>query len=147
MAKYYFDDLAVGRVFPLPAHTFTREEIIAFAHEYDPQPFHLGDAGTGLTDGLIASGWHVAAVFMRALCEGLLLEASSLGSPGIDTLRWRKPVRPGDTLSGSSTVLAARLSKSRPDRGIAHFRHELVNQSGEAVLTLDNPILFGVRPA
>jgi acyl dehydratase len=147
MPRYYFEDLTVGRVFPLPAHAVTREEIIAFAREYDPQPFHLGDGGAGLADGLIASGWHTCAIFMRALCDGLLLDASSLGSPGIDALRWHRPVRPGDTLSGSSTVLSARLSRSRPDRGIVHFRHEMFNQAGEPVLSLDNPILFGVRPA
>jgi acyl dehydratase len=147
MPRYHFDDLTVGRIFPLPPHKVTREAIVAFAREFDPQPFHLADAGSGLTDGLTASGWHVCAIFMRALCDGLLLDAASLGSPGIDTLRWLRPVRAGDTLSGRSTVLAARLSKSRPDRGIVHFRHEIANQAGELVLTMENPILFGVRPA
>ena len=146
MPRYHFDDLTVGRVFPLPGHTVTREEIIAFAREFDPQPFHLGDGGSGLTDGLTASGWHICAIFMRALCDGLLLDASSLGSPGIDTLRWLGPVRSGDTLSGSATVVAARLSKSRPDRGIVHFHHELANQRGDRILSMENPILFGARP-
>jgi acyl dehydratase len=147
MPKYYLEDFTPGRAFPLPPHMVTREEIIDFAREFDPQAFHLADAGTGLADGLIASGWHVCGIFMRALCDGLLLDAACLGSPGIDTLRWLKPVRPGDTLAATATVVEARLSKSRPDRGIVRFRHEMRNQAGEPVLALDNPILFLARPA
>lgn len=147
MPKRTFDDLAVGQTFLLPSHTVTRDEIIAFAREYDPQPFHLDDHApeSALVGGLIASGWHVCAVFMRMLCDGLLLDAVCLGSPGIDTLKWQRPVRPGDTLTGKSTVLEARISKSRPDRGIVRFRHEVTNQTGDTVMWMDNPILFGVR--
>jgi acyl dehydratase len=147
MPRYYLDDFTPGRSFPLPPHTVTREEIVDFAREFDPQPFHLGEAGNGLTEGLTASGWHVCGLFMRALCDGILLDAACLGSPGIDTLRWLRPVRPGDTLAATSTVIEARASKSRPDRGIVRFRHEVANQAGERVLTMENPILFLVRPA
>ncbi len=146
MPKRTFDDLVVGQSFALPPHTFTREEIIAFAREYDPQPFHLADDApeSKLIGGLIASGWHICAVFMRMLCDGLLLDAACLGSPGIDTLKWQRPVRPGDTLTGKSTVLEARVSKSRPDRGITRFRHEVTNQAGDIVMWMENPILFAV---
>ena len=147
MPRFYFDDLTLGRAFPLPPHAVTREEIIAFAREFDPQPFHLGDGGNGLSDGLTASGWHTCAIFMRALCDGLLLDSACLGSPGIDFLRWLRPVRPGDTLAASATVIETRLSKSRPDRGIVRFRHDVVNQGSEPVLVMENPILFLARPA
>jgi acyl dehydratase len=145
--RFHLEDFTLGRAFPLPPHTVTREEIIAFAREFDPQPFHLGDGGNGLSDGLTASGWHTCAIFMRALCDGLLLDSACLGSPGIDYLRWLKPVRPGDTLTAIATVIEARASKSRPDRGIVRFRHDVANQGGEAVLTMENPILFLARPA
>jgi acyl dehydratase len=82
---------------------------------------------------------------MRMLCDGFMLETSSMGSPGIETLKWQKPVRPGDTLTGSSIVLDTRVSKSRPEMGIVRFRHELNNQSGETVMWMENPILFGRR--
>lgn len=146
MPKYHLEDFTPGRVFPLPAQAVTREAILAFAREFDPQPFHLADAGSGLTDGLTASGWHVCGIFMRALCDGLLLHAACLGSPGIDRLRWLRPVRAGDTLSATSTVLDARLSRSRPDRGIVRFRHSVADQAGEPVLTMENPIMFLARP-
>jgi acyl dehydratase len=148
MPKRYFEDLTAGAVFDLPPVTITRETIVAFAREFDPQPFHIeeGNPSAGLTDGsLIASGWHVCAVFMRMLCDGLLLDSSCLGSPGIENLKWQRTVRPGDTLSGRSTVIGARASETRRERGIVRFRHEVFNQAGEPVMTLDNPIFFGRR--
>src|SRR5438105_1331408 len=110
----FFEDFAVGDTFPLPAREITRGNVIAFGEEFDPQAFHLDDdaPGTGQTDGLIASGWHVCAEFMRMFCDGLLLDSSSLGSPGVDTLKWQRPVKPGDTLSGRATVLESRASRS-----------------------------------
>jgi acyl dehydratase len=142
-----FEDFTVGEVIPHPAWPVTADDIVAFAREYDPQPFHLDPRApeTAMTGGLIASGWHVAAIFMRTLCEAFLLDSTSMGSPGVDTLKWLKPVRPGDTLSARSTVLEVKPSKSRPDRGIVRFRHDMLNQAGETVMTLDNPILFGRR--
>ena len=142
-----FEDFTVGLTIVHGSRTVTRSDIIAFAAEFDPQPFHLDEAApeTGLTGGLIASGWHIAAIFMRLLTDSLLLDSTCLGSPGVETLKWAKPLRPGDTLSGRSTVTAARPSQSRPDRGIVSFRHEALNQTGDVVMWMDNAILFGRR--
>jgi acyl dehydratase len=147
MIQRYFEDFVVGEALPLGSRQVTRAEIIAFAAEFDPQPFHLDErqGASGMVDGLMASGWHVAGLFMRMLCDGFLLESSSLGSPGIETLKWRKPVRAGDTLTGTATVLEARRSKSRPEMGIVRFRSDIVNHAGETVMWLENPILFGCR--
>jgi acyl dehydratase len=147
MVQRYFEDFVVGEVIPLGSHQVTRPEIIAFAAEFDPQPFHLDERqGAGsIVDGLIASGWHVSGLFMRMLCDGFLLESSSLGSPGVETLKWRKPVRAGDTLIARATVIEARRSKSRPEMGIVRFRSEVENQAGEIVMWLENAILFGCR--
>ena len=142
-----FDDFTIGEVFVYGPKHVSRAEIIAFAAEFDPQPFHLDEQApaTALLGGLIASGWHVCAVFMRMFCDGVLLDAACLGSPGIETLKWQRPVRPGDRLSGKSTVLEARPSKSRPGMGIVRFRHEVSNQAGEVVMWMDNAVLFERR--
>ena len=141
------DDFAPGEVIVHEAWPVTAEAIVAFANEFDPQPFHLDPEApeTAMTGGMIASGWHVAAVFMRTLCDAFLLDSTSMGSPGVDSLKWLKPVRPGDTLRARSIVVDVKPSRSRPDRGIVRFRHEMTNQSGEVVMVLDNPILFGRR--
>jgi acyl dehydratase len=140
-----FDDFAVGQVIVHTDWPVTTEEIIAFAREFDPQPFHIDPQApeTAITGGLIASGWHIAAIFMRTMCDAFLVDSTSMGSPGVDRLKWLTPVRPGDTLSARSTVVEVRPSKSRPDRGMVRFRHDVTNQRGETVMTLDNPILFG----
>jgi acyl dehydratase len=146
MAKRYFEDFVVGEKLPLGSRHVSRGEIIAFAAEFDPQPFHLDErAGDGPGWGPMASGWHVGALFMNMLCSGFLLDSSSMGSPGIESLKWQRPVRPGDTLTASSTVVETRVSKSRPEMGIVRFRHEVANQAGETVMWLDNAILFGRR--
>lgn len=144
MPKRHFEDFAVGETIPLPERHVGRAEIIAFAAEFDPQPFHLDErtAATELTSGLSASGWHVCALLMRMLCDGFLLQSNSMGSPGIETLKWRRPVRPGDRLRGAATVLEARASTSRPEMGIVRFRSEVTNQAGETVLVMDCPIFF-----
>ncbi len=143
----YFEDFAPGDELPLATHTVTRAEIVAFAAEFDPQPFHLDEraAAETMLGGLAASGWHTCALFMRMMYLGWLNETACMGSPGIDSLKWRRPVRPGDTLSGRSVVLETRASKSRPDRGFVRFRHEVVNGSGEAVMIGENPIIFERR--
>jgi acyl dehydratase len=147
MPKRYCEDFTVGTVLPLGSRHVTRAEIIGFAAEFDPQPFHLDEQApaTALVGGLIASGWHITSMFMRMLCDSFLVDSSSMGSPGIETLKWQKPVRPGDTLSAAATVLEARASKSRPEMGIVRFRSEVTNQSGETVMWMENPILFGRR--
>lgn len=144
MPKRHFEDFAVGETIPLPGRQVSRAEIISFAAEFDPQPFHLDERAppTDLTSGLSASGWHVCALLMRMLCDGFLVESNSMGSPGIETLKWRRPVRPGDRLSGAATVLEARASASRPEIGIVRFRSEVTNQAGETVLVMDCPIFF-----
>jgi len=148
MAKRYFEDFALGEILALAERRVERADIIAFAAEFDPQPFHLDEraVSTDLTTGLSASGWHTCAMFMRMLCDGYLLETSCMGSPGIETLKWRRPVRPGDLLSGTSTVIEVRESKSRPTIGIIRFRHEVTNQAGEVVMWMENPVMFERRP-
>jgi acyl dehydratase len=142
-----FEDFSPGQEFPLQPHFVTRAEIVAFAAEFDPQPFHLDESAAAdtLLGGLAASGWHSCALFMRMLYDGWLKETASMGSPGVDSLKWLRPVRPGEELSGRSVVLAVRASQSRPDRGFVSFRHEVRNGGGEPVMVLENPILFARR--
>jgi acyl dehydratase len=147
MFMRYFEDFSEGDVLPLGSHSVTRAEIVAFAAEYDPQPFHLDEraAADTLLGGLAASGWHTCALFMRMLCEGWLGATASMGSPGIDSLKWLRPVRPGDVLSGRSVVLEVRTSRSKPDRGFVRMRHEVTNARGETVMVLENPIMISRR--
>ncbi len=134
----YFEDLRDGEIVELGTARVTEEEILEFGRRYDPQPFHVdADAAQeSLYGGLIASGWHTCALFMRLLAEGFLNDTASLGSPGVDEVRWPLPVRPADTLTATLEVLKTRPSRSRPDRGIVTSRGTLRNQAGESVLTL-----------
>ena len=145
----YFEDFTPGQVIELGSWTITRDEIIAFAKQFDPQPFHLDDEAAKQTiyGGLIASGWHTGSIAMRLLYDALLKDTVSLGSPGVDELRWVKPVRPGDTLSVRVTVLECVPSRSKPDRGIVRSAVEMRNQHGEVVVTSKGLSLFGRRPA
>lgn len=145
----YFEDFELGQQLPFGPYPVSRQEVVAFAAEFDPQPFHLDEkAGAEtLLGGMAASGWHTCALFMRMCFDGWLKDSASMGSPGVETLKWVRPVRPGDVLSGRSTVLDIRASKSKPDRGFIRFRHEVMNQGGEVVMTLDNPVMFTRRPA
>jgi acyl dehydratase len=144
----YFEDFEPGLELSFGPHTVTRAEIVAFAAEFDPQPFHLDEAAAAdtLLGGLAASGWHTCALFMRMMYDGWLSGTACMGSPGIDSLKWMQPVRPGDVLAGRSIVLETRASKSRPDRGFVQFRHEVTNARGEPVMVTQNPIMFGRRP-
>ena len=144
----YFEDFTPGHVIELRNHTITRDEIIAFAKQFDPQPFHLDDevAKKTIYGGLIASGWHTGAISMRLLYDGLVKDTVSLGSPGVDELRWVKPVRPGDTLSARVTVLECIPSRSKPDRGIVRSAVEMRNQHDEVVVTSKGLSLLGRRP-
>jgi len=125
-----------------------KERMIAFAREFDPQPFHTDEkaAEASVWGGLIASGWLTGSTLMRLLYDGFLKDAASLGSPGIDELRWLKPVRPGDTLTARLTVIEATASRSRPDRGIVRTRMELMNQDGEVVMTVTGVNFISRRP-
>jgi acyl dehydratase len=145
----YFEDFPPGDVRESPVRTVTRDEIIAFAREFDPQPFHTDEAAARATiyGGLIASGWHTIAIYMRLMWDSYLKETVSLGSPGVDEVRWLKPVRPGDTLRARFTVLEAVPSRSKPDRGIVRSLSEVFNQHGEVVMTLRGLGMFGRRPA
>jgi acyl dehydratase len=143
----YFEDFADGDEVELGSKTVTREEIVAFAREFDPQPFHVDDDAAALSPygGLIASGWHTTAMFMRLYVDAILLDSASLGSPGVEELRWLKPVRPGDTLTGRSRVLSTKPSERDPKRGTVFSESELVNQDGEVVMRLRARGLFGRR--
>jgi acyl dehydratase len=136
MDTRYLDDLIPGQRFETGGITFTEAEIIDFALRYDPQSFHLDATAAAQSPygGLIASGFHSLALCFRLFIQSGILADSSLGSPGIDELRWLAPVRPGDTLKSVIEVLEVRPSNSKPDRGIARLRYQAVNQRGEAVL-------------
>lgn len=137
MDTRFLDDLTPGQRFTSPGLTLTEAEIIDFAWRYDPQPFHL-DANAAAASpygGLIASGFQSLAICFRLFIQSGVLAESSLGSPGIDELRWLAPVRPGDTLHSEIEVQEVRPSSSKPDRGIARLKYQAVNQRGEAVLS------------
>jgi acyl dehydratase len=127
----------------------TREAVLEFARQFDPQPFHVDDeaAKNSLFGGLCASGWHSCAMAMRMMCDGYLLESASLGSPGIDALRWLKPVFPGDTLHLRMEVQQARPMASKPDVGLVRSQWTMSNQHGEPVLTMEGWGMFRRRPA
>ncbi len=131
----YLDDLPAGRRLRSGSLTVTAKEVVAFAAQYDPQPFHLSDAGAeGTMFGkLAASGWHTAAMTMRLQVDGGLPIAGGIIGGRVDELRWTRPVRPGDTLHVESEVLEARASDSRPDQGWVKIRSSTVNQNGEPV--------------
>lgn len=145
----YWEDFAPGTVREFGGHTLTRDEIVRFAGEFDPQPFHLDEeAGrASLFGGLAASGWHTCALMMRMMCDAYLLDSASLGSPGLDAIRWLKPVRVGDTLSVRMEILEARPMNSRPTVGLVRARWTVLNQRGEAVLTTEGSNMFQRRPA
>jgi acyl dehydratase len=145
--KWAYEDLEVDRILDLGTKTVTAEEIIGFAREFDPQPMHMDEAAgeAGILDGLSASGWHTCSIYMRMICDAFILQSTSQGSPGIEYVRWKKPVHPGDTLTGRSTITSKRRSKSRPDLGFATCRGELENQKGEIVLELENTGMFLLR--
>jgi acyl dehydratase len=145
----YWEDFPVGAVFEFGGATLTRESIVDFARQYDPQPFHLDDAAAAasLFGGLSASGWQTCALTMRMMCDGYLNRSASLGSPGIDELRWLKPVRPGDTLRVRMEVLQAREMASRPGVGLVLHRWTVSNQHAEPVMTMQGWGMVRVRGA
>lgn len=147
MTYKYYEDFVVGVVTIYGPRIVTREEIIAFASEFDPQPMHLDEeaAKKSMLGGLSASGWHTCAIMMRLICDGMVTSSSSWGAPGVDELKWVKPVRPGDALSVRMTVLEKRESKSRPEMGFVRHRIEMLNQYGEVVLNSSYAGMFGKR--
>ncbi len=143
-ATLMFEDFTPGRRFDYTPHTVTADQIVAFAMEFDPQPMHIDEeAGRhSILGGLSASGWHTCSIAMRMMCDSFIGRSTSQGSPGVDSMQWRRPVLAGDTLSGHSEVLEARLLRSRPGIGIVKFRHTVLNQTGETVAIFEGPILF-----
>lgn len=135
----YFEDFPAGRRFEFKPIPVKADEIIAFAAEFDPQPMHLSEEGgkASILGGHAASGWHTSAMMMRMLCDGYIHETASEGSPGVDSMEWKKAVRAGDTLSGTCTVIDARVSRSRPEIGIVKFKAMVTNQRGETVTICD----------
>ena len=144
----YFEDYAPGRTHECGSVGVDAASIISFAKEFDPQPFHVDPAAaaSGPYRGLIASGWHTAALVMRLLVEHYLSAEASLGSPGLDEIRWPHPVRPGDTVRVRATVVEARRSLSKPDRGIIKTVVEAVNQDGRTVMRAVAINFLLVRP-
>jgi acyl dehydratase len=138
MPKRFFEDFEPGQVYELGSRTVTEADIVAFARDWDPQPFHTDPeaAAESVFGGLIASGWHTGAMWMRLYVDSLLGGPASQGSPGIEELRWLAPVRPGDTLHGRLTVLETRPSERHPGRGTVRIRGEMVNQEAVTVLSL-----------
>jgi len=147
--EIYFEDLPTGTAMDLGSYEVTREEILEFARKYDPQPFHVDEdaANDSVFGGLIASGWHTCSMTMRLVCDGLLLRAAALGSPGVDEVRWLKPVRPGDTLHAKLEIVESRPSQSKPDRGVIRSRWLVQNQKGELVMTLEGMGMYRLRSA
>lgn len=145
----YWDDYEIGAKFPLGSTTFTADEIVTFAREFDPQSFHVDAtaARESMFGGLIASGWHITSKLMRLFVDNYIDSRTALGSPGLDEIRWLKPVRPGDTLTAWVECAGKVPSKSRPDMGVIHEHWRATNQKGELVLTLKGINLVRRRPA
>ncbi len=145
----YFEDYPVGAVYGGGPITVGEQEILDFARRYDPQPMHVDKAAAeaGQFGGLIASGWHTGALMMQLLAAHFVPRPGNLASPGLDELRWRLPVRPGDRLSLRATVLEARRSKSRPDQGVVASLVEVFNQNGEVAMSLKSIGLMRCRPS
>lgn len=148
----YFEDIAVGTTMSFGPITVTREQVIDFAGEFDPQPFHLSDEGAAGThfNSLSASGWHTTALFMKMFVAHMqqhgARQQASLGAIGVDELRWLRPVRPGDTLRGISEVIETRASASRPERGIVRSKVTMFNQNDEPILTMQPIAMIRTRP-
>ena len=149
MSPRYFEAFIPGTVFDAGSFTVSEAEIIEFARRYDPQQFHTDPeaARSSTFSGLIASGWHTVALTMRQLIDHVFGETAGLGSPGVDELRWLLPVRPGDTLSIRVSVLEARPSKSKPDRGLMRFKVEAANQDGALAMTMVGLAFIQREPA
>ncbi len=147
--RFYWEDFPAGHVMEFGHMPVSREAVIEFARQFDPQPFHLDDAAARETlfGGLCASGWHTCAMAMRMMCDGYLLDAASQGSPGIDALRWLKPVFPDDTLRVRMDILEARPMNSKPHVGLVRSRWTVRNQHGDDVLTMEGWGMFLRRPA
>ena len=146
--RWYWEDFPVGSERQVGPLLVTREAVLAFARDFDPQPFHLDDeaAAASLFGRLAASGWHTCAMTMRMMCDAYLLDSSSLGSPGLEKIKWHHPVFPGDSLSGRMRVVESRPMNSRPTVGLLQSHWEVVNQDDILVLSMEGWGMFGRRP-
>jgi acyl dehydratase len=147
MAKRYFEDFTPGMVIEHGPRLVTREEIVAFAAEFDPQPMHLDEeaARNSILGGLAASGWHTCCLLMRMACDSFVLDSSSMGAPGVDEVKWLKPLRPGTRITLRTTVLEIRTSKSRPEMGFVRALFEVLDDERSPVMTLITPMIMGRR--
>jgi acyl dehydratase len=145
--RYYWEDMQPGSKRDLGSITPTREEIIAFATQFDPQPFHLDDeaAKASIFGGLCASGWHTCSMAMRLMVTNFLKDAASLGSPGLENVQWKNPVMPNDTLHLTHTILESRAMRSKPDVGLVRTQWEMHNQHGDCVLHMEGWSMFRRR--
>ena len=149
MTERYLEDFAVGQVFNSARTRVDKEQIVAYAKQFDPQPFHLDDEAARKTpfQGLAASGWHTAGMTMRMMLDGEFKPAGGILGVGFDELSWPRPVRPGDELHAKSEILEVRPSKSRPDRGTIRVRTTTYNQKDEPVMAFIGNLLVPRRPA
>jgi acyl dehydratase len=147
VAKSYWEDFAPGHTASYGPRLVTREEIVAFAAEFDPQPMHLDEdaARAGMLGGLAASGWHSCVLLMRIVSDGFLLDSSFMGGTGIEEVRWHEPVRPGDRLTVRATVLETRESSTRPELGFAKVLFEMFNAAGRKLMTMTPNLMFARR--
>ena len=147
MPKLYFEDFTPGQTIEHGPRLVTREEIVAFAAQYDPQPMHLDeDAGrNSMLGGLSASGWHTSSLMMRMICDSFMLDSASMGAGSVEEVKWLKPVRPDDKLTLRTTVLESRRSRSRPEMGIVRLQYELFNQHDDCVMIMTVPTMLGTR--
>jgi acyl dehydratase len=143
----YFEDLTVGQRESFGTYEVTESEIVDFAERYDPQPMHVDPeaARESMFGGLVASGWHTAAMCMRLLVENSLADSAAMGSPGVDELRWHEPVRPGDELVVETEILRKRPSESRPDRGLVRVDVAVRNGEGTLVMSMESLVLWKRR--
>ena len=147
MSKLYFEDFRTGGVAEYGPRLVTREEIVAFSAEFDPQPMHLDEAAAAASmfGGLAASGWHTCCLMMRMLADGFILNSSSMGAPGVDEVRWLKPLRPGTRISVRTTVLEVRASQRRPDLGLVKMLVEVLDDARMQLMTLNTSLMFALR--
>lgn len=144
---HYFEDFKIGETFESEVVHVKRDEIVSFAKQYDPQSFHTGEDSivTPLYNDIIASGWHISSVCMKLMVSSFLKSSSCLCSPGIDNLRWHKPMKPGDRLKAVTRVLDKRLAESSSGTGIVMFKAEMFNQNNELILSMNPTIFFALR--
>jgi acyl dehydratase len=142
-----FEDFPVGRFGTFGPRHVSREEIVAFAAEFDPQPMHLDEAAAAKTmlGGLAASGWHLCSLMMRMMFDGFISRTASMGSPGVTEVRWLAPLRPGDAVTLEVDVEEARASQSRPDMGIVTVKSTARNAAGVALCEMTSPLMVGRR--